>query len=77
MELGGRWGLLFQLSGGAAVLVMGTDSLGSLAKMLPYVRSGVGLELALGRSLGLGLEASYEVYFESPYLIMGSPPAFV
>lgn len=74
MELGGRWGLLFHLGGGAAVLVMGTDSLGSLAKMLPYVRSGLGLELALGRSLGLGLEASYEVFFESPYLIMGFTP---
>ena len=74
MELGGRWGLLFHLGGGAAVLVMGTDSLGSLAKMLPYVRSGLGLELALGRSLGIGLEASYEVFFESPYLIMGFTP---
>jgi len=74
MELGGRWGLLFHLGGGAAVLVMGTDSLGALAKMLPYVRSGFGLELALGRSLGLGLEASYEVFFESPYLIMGFTP---
>lgn len=74
LELGRRWGLLFQLGGGAAVLVMGTDSLGSLAKVLPYVRSGIGAELALGRSLGLGLEASYEVYFESPYLIMGFTP---
>ena len=53
---------------------MGTDSLGALAKMLPYVRSGVGAELALGRTVSLGLEAAYEVYFESPYLIMGFAP---
>jgi len=42
LELGRRWGLLFHLGGGAAVLIMGTDSLGELAKLLPYVRSGVG-----------------------------------
>ncbi len=74
LELGRRWGLLFHLGGGAAVLVMGTDSLGELAKLLPYVRSGVGAELALGRRMSVGLEAAYEVYFESPYLIMGFAP---
>ncbi len=74
LELGRRWGLLFHLGGGAAVLIMGTDSLGELAKLLPYVRSGMGVELALGRSMSVGLEAAYEVYFESPYLIMGFAP---
>jgi hypothetical protein len=74
LELSRRWGLLFHLGGGGAVLVMGTDSLGTLTKLLPYLRSGVGAELALGRSLALGLEAAYEVYFESPYLIMGFAP---
>ena len=74
LELGRRWGLLFHLGGGPALLLMGTDSLGALTKVLPYVRSGVGAELALGRSMGLGLEAAYEVYFESPYLIMGFAP---
>ena len=53
---------------------MGTDSLGALTKVLPYVRSGVGWELALGRTASLGLEAAYEVYFETPYLIMGVAP---
>jgi hypothetical protein len=74
LELGRRWGFLFQLGGGVAILVMGTDSMGDLAKPLPYVRSGVGTELALGRRMSLGLEAAYEVYFESPYLIMGFTP---
>ncbi len=74
LELGRRWAVLFQLGGGAALLLLGTDSQGSLAKMLPYVRSGIGAELALGRRLGLGLEAAYEVYFERPYLIMGFAP---
>ena len=74
LELGRRWGLLFHLGGGAALLVMGTDSLGGLVKLLPCVRSGVGVELALGRSMSIGLEAAYEVYFESPYLIMGFAP---
>jgi hypothetical protein len=74
LELGRHLGLLFHLGGGPALLLLGTDSLGALAKVLPFVRSGVGVELALGRSLGLGLEAAYEVYFESPYLIMGFAP---
>jgi hypothetical protein len=74
LELGRRWGLLFHLGGGAALLVMGTDSLGELAKLLPYVRSGVGVELDLGRSMSIALEAAYDVYFESPYLIMGFAP---
>jgi hypothetical protein len=74
LELGRRWGLLFHLGGGAALLMMGTESLGELAKLLPYVRSGVGVELALGRSMSIALEAAYDVYFESPYLIMGFAP---
>jgi hypothetical protein len=74
LELGRLWCLSFHLGGGVALLVMGTDSLGEMAKLLPCVRSGVGAELALSRSMSLGLEAAYEVYFESPYLIMGFAP---
>jgi hypothetical protein len=74
LELGRRWGLLFHLGGGVALLVMSTASTGGLAKPLPFVRSGVGAELALGRKMSVGLEAAYEVYFESPYLIMGFAP---
>jgi hypothetical protein len=74
LELGRHWGLLFHLGGGAALLVMGTESLGELVKPLPYVRSGVGAELALGKRMSVGLEAAYEVYFETPYLIMGFTP---
>jgi hypothetical protein len=74
LELGRRWGLLFHLGGGAALLVMGTESLGELTKLLPCVRSGLGVEFALGRSMSIALEAAYDVYFESPYLIMGFAP---
>ena len=74
LELGERWGLLFHLGAGPALLAMGTESQGALAKVLPFVRSGVGAELALGRRVSLGLEAAYEVYFETPYLIMGFAP---
>jgi hypothetical protein len=75
LELGSRWNLLFQLGAGPALLVMGLESQGALAKVLPYVRSGIGAELVLTRGLGLALEAAYEVYFESPYLIMGMVPS--
>jgi hypothetical protein len=53
---------------------MGTESLGELTKLLPCVRSGLGVEFALGRSMSIALEAAYDVYFESPYLIMGFAP---
>ncbi len=74
LELGQRWGLLFHLGGGVALLILDTASLGAMTEPLPYVRSGVGAELALGRRMSIGLEAAYEVYFESPYLIMGFAP---
>jgi hypothetical protein len=77
LELGKHWGLLFHLGAGMALLAMSTDSLGTLAKPLPYVRSGVGAELALGRRVSLGLEVAYEVYFETPYLIMGFVPGLI
>ena len=54
---------------------MGLESQGVLAKVLPYVRSGIGAELVLARGLGLALDAAYEVYFETPYLIMGFAPS--
>ena len=77
LELGQRWGLLFHVGAGPAFLLMDTGSLGTLVKVLPFVRSGVGCELALGRTASLGLEAAYEVYFETPYLIMGFTPGLI
>jgi hypothetical protein len=75
LSLGPRLALLFHLSTGPALLAMSTPSEGSLAKVWPFVASGVGLELALGRGLFVALDAGYAVYFETPYLIMGFSPA--
>lgn len=75
LQLGPRLNLLFQLGGGGALLLMSTETQGTLAKVLPFVRSGVGAEWLLGRRLGLALEAAYEVFFETPYLIMGFAPS--
>jgi hypothetical protein len=75
LELGPRWNLLFQLGAGPALLAMSLESQEPLVKVLAYVRSGLGAELALARCLALALEAAYEVYFERPYLIMGFVPS--
>lgn len=75
LSLGPRLALQFHLSTGPALLLMSTPSEGSLAKVLPFVASGLGLELALGRGLYLALDGGYAVYFETPYLIMGFSPA--
>jgi hypothetical protein len=75
LSLGPRVSLLLHLAGGPALLVMSLPSEGPLTKVLPFVASGIGLELALSRALYLAVDAGYGVYFETPYLIMAFTPA--
>jgi hypothetical protein len=75
LSLGPRLSLMFHLAGGPALLVMSLASGDPLTKVLPFVASGIGLELGLSRVLYLGIDAGYGVYFETPYLIMGFTPA--
>jgi hypothetical protein len=68
-------GLLFRLTGGAAVFFVSSPSIGTEAKIIPFLRGAAGVELLFSRTVGLLLDAGYEVYFEMPVLIMGVTPA--
>jgi hypothetical protein len=68
-------GVLFDLSGGAALLLVSSPTLGTRAKTVPYVSGAIGVELLFSRTVGLVLDAGYGVYFEMPLLIMGVSPA--
>jgi hypothetical protein len=68
-------GLLFHLTGGAAVFFMSSPTLGTKAKTVPFLRGAVGVELLVSRTVGVLLDAGYEIYFEMPLLIMGVSPA--
>ncbi len=72
---GSMAGFLFHLTGGAAVLFVSSPTLGTKAKTVPFLRGAVGLELQFSRTVGVLLDAGYEVYFEMPLLIMGVSPA--
>jgi hypothetical protein len=68
-------GVLFDLSGGAAILFVSSPTVGTKAKTVPYVRGAVGVEVLFSRTVGVLLDTGYEVYFEMPQLIMGVTPA--
>jgi hypothetical protein len=65
----------FHLAGGPAFLVMVTGAQGTLASVLPFLKSGIGLEVMLTQGLGISALADYDVYFEMPYLLMGFSPS--
>lgn len=66
---------LFHLTGGAAVLFVSSPTLGTKAKTVPFLRGAVGVELQFSRTVGVLLDAGYEIYFEMPLMIMGVSPA--
>jgi hypothetical protein len=68
-------GLLFHLSGGAAVFFVNNPSIGTRAKTVPFLRGAMGVELLFSHTVGLLIDAGYDVYFEMPDLIMGVTPA--
>lgn len=68
-------GLLLHLTGGAAVLFVSSPTLGTRVKTVPFLAGAIGLELLFSRTVGVLLDAAYQVYFEMPLLIMGISPA--
>ena len=63
------------VAGGPALLVMVTGTQGTITGILPFLKSGIGLEVILTQSLGVSALADYDVYFEMPYLLMGFSPS--
>jgi len=64
----------FHLDAGPSLLVMVTGSQGNVLNAVFFLKSGIGLEYRITPWLGIAAVADYEIYFEMPYLIMGSLP---
>jgi hypothetical protein len=62
------------VSGGPVLLVLNTDSQGTLTDFTAFLKSGIGVSFMFTPRFGVSLIADYEVYFEMPYLIMGFSP---
>ena len=65
----------FHVAGGPALLIMATDTRGTVIDILPFMKSGVGLKVEIAQGLGISALIDYDVYFEMPYLIMGVAPS--
>jgi hypothetical protein len=65
----------FHLSGGPALMIMVTGAQGTVTSILPFLKSGVGLRLAITQTFGVSVLADYDVYFAMPYLLMGFSPS--
>jgi len=65
----------FHLSGGPALLIMQTGTQGTLTDVMPFFRSGIGVELKINSWLGVNTMVDYDIYFEMPFLIMGFSPS--
>ncbi len=75
-ELGGRvLHPFFHVAGGPAFLIMITGTQGTLVDVLPFLRSGIGLEVQVTSWMGISALADYDVYFEMPYLLTGFSPS--
>jgi hypothetical protein len=67
--------LLVHVSGGGAVFLLSSPTLGTRVKAVPFARGAVGVDLLFSRSVGVMLDVGYDVYFEMPLLLMGVSPA--
>lgn len=65
----------FHLVGGPALLVMVTSTQGTLVDVLPFLKTGIGLEVDIGPRFGVSALVDYDVYFEMPYLLTGFSPS--
>ncbi len=63
------------ITGGPALLMMVTGTQGTTFGVMPFLKSGIGLEIRLTSWLGIVAAADYDIYFEMPYLIMGFTPS--
>jgi len=65
----------FHVAGGPALMVMVTGAQGTLTSVLPFLKSGIGLELMVTQAIGISALADYDVYFVMPYLLTGFSPS--
>jgi hypothetical protein len=67
-------GFFVRASGGGALLAVDPNDTGYLTKLVPYVSSGVGVELLPTDSFGMAFDVSYYVFIEQQTPIMGYAP---
>lgn len=65
----------FHVAGGPALMIMVTGTQGTITNVLPFLKSGIGLEVMVSQELGISALADYDVYFENPYLVTGFSPS--
>jgi TolB-like protein len=72
---GGVVDLYARLAGGPALFLVNVEGTGQFTKIIPFATAGIGFTLPLSETLGLAVDASYAVYFDTDSLLMGFTPA--
>ena len=68
-------GVILHVSGGAALMSTSAPATPTLLKIVPYALAGIALDVPFSPALGITVEASYAVFFESATLpIMAFAP---
>jgi hypothetical protein len=70
-----RLGFLIHLAGGPAAFLINPNQGGYRFKLVPYAETGIGVEIPILSRLGLLIDLSFTVYFESSQPIMGYSPS--
>ncbi|HUI73228.1 MAG TPA: hypothetical protein VL354_22090 [Spirochaetia bacterium] len=65
----------FHVAGGPAALIMVTGAQGTITSLVPFLKSGIGLDLLVTQTIGISVLADYDVYFVLPYLLTGFAPS--
>jgi hypothetical protein len=68
-------GFLVHLAGGPAAFLFNQDQGGYQFKLVPYATTGLGVEIPILSQLGLLIDLSFSVYYESSQPVMGYAPA--
>jgi hypothetical protein len=72
---GGAFELYARVAGGPALFVVNVEETGQFTKIIPFATTGIGFSFPLSETLGLTIDASYAVYFDTASLLMGFTPA--
>ena len=67
-------GVFFRVAGGPSIFVVNSD-VGQYSKIILYALGGIGINISFVEAFGMGIEASYTVFFEEAFPIMGFTPA--
>jgi hypothetical protein len=70
-----RLGFLLHLGGGPAVFMVSPNQSAFQFKLVPYATSGIGVDFPISGYLGVLIDLSFSVYFESSQPVMGYAPS--